>query len=178
MTIGTARIQRLQSLDEAHIAGLAELLVDCVDGGAGVSFLHPLTVEKARDFWRGVATRVQTGSIAILVAWDDFGIVATVQLVLEQPENQPHRADLAKMLVHRRARRCGLGTALLNAAEELARQCGKSLLVLDTNEGSDADRLYAREGWQRVGRIPDYSLRPRGGLQAAVIYYKDIGDGK
>jgi GNAT superfamily N-acetyltransferase len=174
MTIGTARIQRLQSLDEAHIAGLAEVLVDCVDSGAGVSFLHPLTVDKARDFWRGVAGRVRTGSIAILVARDDSGIVGTVQLVLEQPENQPHRADLAKMLVHRRARRRGLGTAVLNAAEELARQCGKSLLVLDTNEDSEAERLYVREGWQRVGRIPDYSLRPRGGLHAAVVYYKNI----
>jgi GNAT superfamily N-acetyltransferase len=176
MTLGTARIQRLQSLDEAHIAGLAEVLVDCVDGGAGVSFLHPLTLEAARDFWRRVAARVRTGSIAILVARDDSGIVGTVQLVLEQPENQPHRADLAKMLVHRRARRHGIGTALLKSAEGLARRCGKSLLVLDTNEGSDAERLYVRNGWHRVGRIPNYSLGPRGGLHAAVIYYKDIAD--
>ena len=97
-----------------------------------------------------------------------------MQLVLEQPENQPHRADLAKMLVHRRARRRGLGEALMRAAEDVARQCAKSLLVLDTASG-DAERLYARSGWQRVGAIPGYALLPHGGLCATSYFYRVLG---
>ena len=167
-------VRRLHILDEEDIAGLAALLIDCVDDGAAVSFLHPLAPDEARDFWRQIGAGIDRGARALLVAEDETGILGTVQLVLEQPENQPHRADLAKMLVHRRARRRGLGAALLNAAEELARDCGKSLLVLDTNEGSEAERLYTRAGWKRVGRIPNYSVLPRGGLHATVMYYKKI----
>jgi GNAT superfamily N-acetyltransferase len=100
--------------------------------------------------------------------------VGTVQLVLDQPENQPHRADLAKMLVHRRARREGLGAQLMRAAEVLAQDCGKTLLVLDTVTGGDAERLYARLGWQRVGVIPDYALWPRGGLCATTYFYRRL----
>jgi GNAT superfamily N-acetyltransferase len=175
MTALSENIQRLHSLDEEHIADLAALLIDCVDGGAGVSFLHPLAPEKAREFWRRIGAGVECGARALLVARDELGIVGTVQLVLEQPENQPHRADLAKMLVHRRARRRGLGAALLGAAEQLARDSGKTLLVLDTNEGSDAERLYARAGWERVGRIPNYSVLSGSGFKATVVYYKEIG---
>jgi GNAT superfamily N-acetyltransferase len=170
-----ASIRRLQRLDEEQISALADLLIDCIDGGAGVSFLHPLAPAKARAFWRLVAADVETGSRALLVAEDDTGIVGTVQLGLDQPENQPHRADLVKLLVKRRTRGRGVGTALLAAAEEAARSCGKSLLVLDTNEGSDAERLYAGNGWVRVGAIPNYSLKPRGGeLQPTVVFYKFI----
>ena len=170
-----ASVRRLQRLDEEQISALADLLIDCIDGGAGVSFLHPLAPAKARAFWRRVAADVETGSRALLVAEDDTGIVGTVQLGLDQPENQPHRADLVKLLVKRRTRGRGVGTALLAAAEEAARSCGKSLLVLDTNEGSDAERLYARNGWVRVGAIPNYSLKPRGGeLQPTVVFYKII----
>jgi GNAT superfamily N-acetyltransferase len=97
-----------------------------------------------------------------------------VQLVLEQPENQPHRADVAKMLVHRRARRRGLGAALMHAAEEAARDCEKSLLVLDTIIGSDAERVYQRAGWTHVGVIPDYALMPRGGLAGTALYYRRV----
>lgn len=167
-------IRRLQSVDDAQIEALADLLIDCIDGGAGVSFMHPLAPAKAQAFWRRVAAGVGAGERALLVAEDDTGIVGTVQLVLDQPENQPHRADLSKMLVHRRARRQGLGAALLRSAEQTARECGKTLLVLDTNEGSDAERLYARMGWVRVGTIPDYSLRPRGGLCGATLFYKAL----
>ena len=106
-------IRRLHALDERHVDDLAELLIDCIDGGAGVSFLHPLSPDRARVFWRGVAADVAADARAVLVAEDEHGIVGTVQLVLAQPENQPHRADLSKMLVHRRARRRGLGAALL-----------------------------------------------------------------
>jgi GNAT superfamily N-acetyltransferase len=170
-----ASIRRLHRLDEEQISALADLLIDCIDGGAGVSFLHPLAPAKARAFWRRVAADVETGSRALLVAEDDTGIVGTVQLGLDQPENQPHRAELVKLLVKRRTRGRGVGRALLAAAEEAARSCGKSLLVLDTNEGSDAERLYARNGWVRVGAIPNYSLKPRGGeLQPTVVFYKFI----
>jgi GNAT superfamily N-acetyltransferase len=168
-------IRRLESVDDVQIEALADLLIDCIDGGAGVSFMHPLAPAKAQAFWRRVAAGVVTGERALLVAEDDTGIVGTVQLELDQPENQPHRADLSKMLVHRRARRQGLGGALLHAAEQLARDCGKTLLVLDTNEGSDAERLYAHLGWVRVGTIPDYSFRPRGGgLCGTTVFYKAL----
>ena len=134
--------------------------------------MHPLAPAKAQAFWRRVADGVALGQRALLVAEDDTGIVGTVQLVLDQPENQPHRADLSKMLVHRRARRRGLGAALMRAAEQLARDCGKTLLVLDTVTGSDAERLYARLGWVRVGTIPDYALLSHGGLWGTTLYYK------
>lgn len=146
----TPSIRRLVTVTETQAQVLAELLIDCVDGGASVSFMHPLPMPKALAFWRGVTDGVAQGERALLVAEDAEGIVGTVQLVLDQPENQPHRADVSKMLVHRRARRQGLGAALMQAAENTARECGKSLLVLDTASG-DAERLYARLGWQRCG---------------------------
>lgn len=165
-------IRRLRSVDDAQIEALADLLIDCIDGGASVSFMHPLAPTKAQAFWRRVAAGVAAGERALLVAEDDGGIVGTVQLVLEQPENQPHRADLSKMLVHRRARRQGLGAALMHAAEQMARDCGKTLLVLDTVTGSDAERLYAHLGWVRVGEIPDYALLSHGGLWGTTVFYK------
>lgn len=166
------RVSRLLTLNDTELQALAELLIDCVDGGASVSFMHPLSIEKALAFWRNVADGLSRGERALLVAEDAAGIVGTVQLVLAQPENQPHRADLAKMLVHRRARRQGLGEALLRAAERLGRDCGKSLLVLDTVTGSDGERLYARVGWQKCGVIPDYALWPHGGLCATTYFYR------
>ena len=129
---------------------MAELLIDAVAGGASVSFMHPLPVSRAMAFWRGVADGVASGERALFVAEDAEGMIGTVQLILAQTDNQPHRADGAKMLVHRRARRQGLGAALMEAAEIAARACGKTLLVLDTASG-DAERLYTRLGWQRVG---------------------------
>ena len=110
----------------------------------------------------------------MLVAEDASGICGTVQLILAQPPNQPHRADLAKMLVHRRARKLGLGEALMRAAEDLARECGKTLLVLDAVTGGDASRLYARLGWTRVGEIPGYALLPRGGVCSTTYFYRDL----
>ena len=167
-------IRRLHTVDEAQVDALAELLVDAIDSDAGVSFLHPLEPEKARRFWRGIAEDVAAGDRALVVAEDEHGIVGTVQLVLSQPENQPHRADLSKMLVHRRGRRQGIGAALVAAGEQVARDCDKTLLVLDTNTGSDAERLYARMGWVRVGEIPDFSIQPRGGLRATTLFYKRL----
>ena len=176
MTTMTHRIRRVTTVSGNQLRELAELLIDCVDGGASVSFMHPLSMQRALAFWRAVADGVGRGERALLVAEDDAGIIGTVQLVLAQPENQPHRADLAKMLVHRRARRQGLGEALLRAAEQLGRACGKTLLVLDTVTGSDGERLYTRVGWQKSGIIPDYALWPRGGLCATTYFYRVLGD--
>ena len=165
------QIRHLTALDASHITALADLLIDCVEGGASVSFMHPLSQAKALAFWHKVAAGVAAAERALLVAQDRSGIVGTVQLVLDQPENQPHRADLSKLLVHRRARRGGVGEALMRAVEPLARQHGKSLLVLDT-ASSDAERLYERLGWQRVGAIPGYAMKAHGGLEATVLFYK------
>jgi GNAT superfamily N-acetyltransferase len=166
-------VQRLYEVSEACIQGLAEVLIDCVDGGASVSFMWPLPMAKARDYWRSVAAGVSRGERALLVAEDADGPLGTVQLILDQPENQPHRADLSKMLVHRRARRQGVGAALLRAAENVGRDCGKSLLVLDT-AAEDAERLYARFGWRRVGVVPGYALLPQGGLCDTTFFYKAL----
>jgi GNAT superfamily N-acetyltransferase len=168
-------IRRLIHVSDAQLQALAALLTDCVEGGASVSFMLPLTQERAQAFWHRVAAGVHNGERALLVAEDDQGaIVGTVQLVLDQPENQPHRADLAKMLVHRRMRRQGLGERLMRAAEDAARDCGKTLLVLDTVTGGDAERLYTRLGWQRAGVIPDYALWPQGGLCATTYFYRRV----
>jgi len=168
--------RRLHALDDAQIDGLADVLIDCVEGGASVSFMHPLSRDRAVAFWRRVAQGVAAGERALLVAEDARGLCGTVQLVLDQPENQPHRAELSKMLVHRRARRQGLGAALMRAAEAAARDCGKTLLVLDAVTGGDAARLYERLGWQRVGDIPDYALFPAGGFCSTTVYYRNLGD--
>jgi len=167
-------LRRLNSISEAQVTGLADVLIDCVEGDASVSFMHPLSRERAEAFWRNVAEGVAAGERALLVAEDAHGICGTVQLVLAQPENQPHRADLAKMLVHRRSRRQGLGEALMRAAESMARDCGKTLLVLDTVTGDNGERLYQRLGWQRVGVIPGYALLPRGGLVGTTVFYREL----
>lgn len=173
-SIDGLNIQRLDTVTEVHVRGLAELLIDCVDGGASVSFMHPLPMAKAQDFWHRVGGRVADGEVALLVAEDVHGVAGTAQLILDQPENQPHRADLSKMLVHRRARRQGYGAALLRAAENVARDCGKSLLVLDT-ASADAERLYAKLGWQRCGVIPGFALLPRGGFCDTTYFYRTLG---
>ena len=164
----------MHALDDALIEGLADVLIDCVEGGASVSFMLPLPRSRALEFWRRVARGVTVGERALLVAEDAEGVCGTVQLVLEQPENQPHRADLSKMLVHRRARRRGLGAALMRAAETTARECGKSLLVLDTVTGGDAERLYEQLDWVRVGVIPGYALMPRGERCDTTVFYRDL----
>jgi GNAT superfamily N-acetyltransferase len=169
-----ASIRRLRTVDDAQVDALADLLVDSVEDGASVGFMHPLEKAKAVAFWRRVADGVATGERALVIAEDESGIVGTVHLMLALPENQPHRADLTKMLVHPRARRRGLGAALMEAAEEMARDCGRTLLVLDTVTGSDAERLYARLGWIRVGEIPEFALLARGGLWGTVVFYKKV----
>jgi GNAT superfamily N-acetyltransferase len=166
-------VRRLTTVTDAQIHELALVLIDCVEGGASVSFMLPLSLEKATSFWRDIAHDVAAAKRALIVAEDETGIVGTVQLALAQPENQPHRADLAKLLVDHRARRHGVGEALMREAEDVARACGKTLLVLDTASG-DAERLYLRLGWKLVGVIPDYALWPNGGLCATSFYYRHL----
>jgi GNAT superfamily N-acetyltransferase len=171
---GTVTVRRLSAREAVEaIPTLAEVLIDCVDGGASVSFMPPMTVEKATRFWRLVADGVARDERALIVAEDESGrLVGTVQLVLAMPENQPHRAELAKMLVHRRARRQGVAERLLHAAESTARDEGRTLLVLDAVTGGDAARLYARNGWQRVGDIPAFALMPDGSPCSTTYFYK------
>jgi GNAT superfamily N-acetyltransferase len=172
MTAPAWSLKRLQTVDGARIEELAAVLVDCVEGGASVGFMRPLTRERAIAFWHRIAPSVGAGERALLVAEDALGVCGTVQLVLSLPENQPHRADLTKMLVHRRARRRGVGAALLRAAEATARACGKTLLVLDAVTGGDGARLYERHDWVRVGDIPRYALMPDGAPCSTTVYYR------
>ncbi len=169
-------IRRLSPQEaEAAIPALADILLDCVEGGASVSFMWPMAREKALAFWAGVAADVARGGRVLLVAEDSAGVpVGTVQLILTVPENQPHRAEIAKMLVHRRARRTGLGAALMRAAEDAAREAGRWLLLLDTVSGSAADRLYRRLGWVEVGPVPDFALMPDGAPCPTTFFYRDL----
>jgi GNAT superfamily N-acetyltransferase len=158
----------------AAIPALAEVLFDCVEGGASVSFMHPLSLERAARFWRGVADAVERGSTALWVGTGpDGGISGTVQLQLAMPENQPHRAEVAKLLVHRQARRGGLAAALMRAAEEHAARIGRTTLVLDT-ASAEAERVYHRLGWQLAGVIPRYALYPDGTPCSTSIYWKHL----
>lgn len=170
------QVRRVSAHEAAQcVDALADVLIDCVDGGASVSFMSPLPREKAVAFWQIVAGGVERGERALIVAQTDDGqIVGTVQLVLAQPDNQPHRADVAKMLVHRRARRRGVAQQLMAAADTTARDEGKTVLVLDTVTGGDAERLYARAGWQRVGAVPKYALMPDGSFCGTTFYYKHL----
>jgi len=171
----TFRIRRATH-DPKTAEALADVLIDCVEGGASIGFMHPLPRARALAFWENALVSAGRGERIVLVAEDvaTGTIDGTVQVVLAMPDNQPHRGDVAKMQVHRRARRRGLGETLMRAAEVAAREAGKTLLVLDTVTGSDAERLYTRLGWQRVGEIPTYALLPRGGLCSTTVFYRDL----
>jgi GNAT superfamily N-acetyltransferase len=166
------------SAEPAVVEALADVLMDCVEGGASVGFMRPLSRTKAIGFWQNALDSAERGERIVLVAEDvESGtIVGTVQVVLALPENQPHRADVAKMQVHRRVRRQGLGAALMRAAEAEARRYGRNLLVLDAVTGGDAARLYERLGWLRVGDIPGYALMPRGEPCSTTVYYRVLTD--
>jgi GNAT superfamily N-acetyltransferase len=168
-------IRRLDATEAANLApALAEVLVDCVAGGASVSFMHPLDPARSLAFWQGVAAGVARGDRALFVAEEAGTVLGTVQLLLAMPENQPHRAEIAKMLVRRTARGRGLGTALMRAAEGLARDLGRSLLVLDTAEGGEGERLYRRLGWIALGTIPRFALHPDGRPCGSTFFYRDL----
>ena len=159
----------------ACVEALADLLLDCVEGGASVSFMWPLPRERAIAFWRGVAEGVARRERVLLVADDADGrLVGTVHLITGLPDNQPHRADVAKMLVHRRARRRGIAQRLMTALDDEARAENRTVLVLDTVTGGEAERLYRRTGWQRVGDVPAYALMPNGEPCGTTFYYKHL----
>ena len=171
----TFQVRRLDAFREDHIAGLTDILIDCVEGGASVSFMLPLTRAKAEAFWRRSVESANRGERILIVAEEETGdVVGTVTVILDLPENQPHRADVAKMLVHRRARRRGIAAALLAAAENAARDAGKTLLVLDTVTGGDAERLYVRHGWERCGVIPNFALWPDGRPCDTTVFFKAL----
>ncbi|MGO2725644.1 MAG: GNAT family N-acetyltransferase [Raoultella ornithinolytica] len=155
-----------------NLSPLSDILADCVNGGASVSFMLPFSLQMARTFWLRIAESVAAGERLVLVAEHAGQIVGTVQLVIDQPENQPHRADVAKLLVHQNARRQGLANALMNYLEQLAREQGKSVLVLDTATGSGAERFYVQCGWEKAGEIPRYALMPDGAMTATSLFYK------
>ena len=163
----------IERVGDAELQGLADVLVDCVEGGASVSFMLPIARERALAFWRGVAEGVARGDRVLLVAEDGRGICGTVQVQFASAENQPHRGEVAKMLVHRRARRRGVGESLMRAAEREALARGRTVLVLDTGDATAA-RLYARLGWQRVGEVPGYALHPGGGPCTTTFYYRAL----
>jgi GNAT superfamily N-acetyltransferase len=160
----------------ARATELSSVLIDCVEGGASVSFMLPITREKADTFWHEVANGIAKGDRILIVAEEPATgeVMGTVQVVFAWPENQPHRADVAKMLVRRSARRRGAGELLMRAAEEAAVGAGRTLLVLDTVTGGDAERLYSRLGWTRVGVVPDYALWPDGRPCATTFFFKQL----
>ncbi|MBB3311549.1 GNAT superfamily N-acetyltransferase [Rhizobium sp. BK196] len=168
---------RFLSAAEAYAAipDLCEVLADCVNGGASVGFMQPYTPADAEPYWRGVAEAVADGATLLFGAEMDGKIVGTVQVGAAQMPNQPHRGDLKKLLVHRSARGHGLARLLMEMAEQEAARRGKTILVLDTATGSDAEAIYPRLGWERVGVIPDYALWPEGGFCATTLFYKRVG---
>ncbi len=171
----SVEIRRLEG-SELHerLDELAAVLADCVAGGASVSYLEPFSHGDARAAFRDWAAEVEQGCRLILGAFAGGELVGTVQVILAVPPNQPHRAEIAKMLVHRSARRRGIAAALMERAEQEARVEGKSLLVLDTVTGDDAERLYTRLGWARVGVIPGYALYPDGRPCDTTVFYKAL----
>jgi GNAT superfamily N-acetyltransferase len=159
---------------EAALDQLASVLVDCVEGGASVSFMAPFSHNDGLGFFRKVAASAAAGETVLLAARFGKDIVGTVQLGLDTPPNQPHRADVKKMLVHRAARSRGIGAALLAAVEDEARRRGRWLLVLDAVPGMSGYRLYRRAGWTQCGIIPDYALFPDGRLCDTAVFWKRL----
>jgi len=161
--------------DAATTLLLADLLMDTVASGGSVSFMHPLSPEAARDFWRKSLAAAARGERAVLGAWRDGALAGTVTLLLDFPPNQPHRAEIAKLMTARDHRGRGVATRLMRAAEELAVEKGRTLLVLDTASEEGAAGLYEKLGFTLTGEIPDFALKPYGGLTGTLIYWKRIG---
>ena len=161
-------------VSETELVQLADVLVDCVEGGASVSFMSPFSREQAVAFFRKVTDSLASGDIVLVAAKLDGKIVGTVQLGLNTPPNQPHRADIMKLLVHRSARGYGVGAALMARVEQEARQRGRWLLVLDTVPGENGHRLYLRGGWTQTGLVPDYAMFPDGRLCDTAIMWKRL----
>ncbi len=172
---GQIEIRRLGGTElHAQLDGLAGVLADCVAGGASVSYMAPFPHEQARAAFEAFAGEADQGRRLILAAFAEGQLVGTVQVILALPPNQPHRGEIAKLLVHRSARRRGIAQLLMEHAESEARAEGKTLLVLDTVTGDNAERLYTRLGWTRVGVIPGFALYPDGRPCATTFFFKEL----
>src|SRR5205809_4468878 len=169
----TIVIEEARSLD-GLIEGLANVLADAVDGGASVGFVAPFTPDDAARWWRSVAADIDAGKVILLTAREGDRVVGTVQLRLAPLPNSRHRAEVAKLLVHRDVRGRGIARRLLAALERIARREGRTLLVLDTISGSEADHLYRTLGWTAVGSVPNYAAMPDGALAATTYFYRDL----
>jgi GNAT superfamily N-acetyltransferase len=169
-------IRNLTPVDaRRHLSALAELLIDCVEGGASVSFMWPFPKSEAERFFEKVIVGLEAGDRILLAAFEEDRLVGTVQLLTSMPPNQPHRAEVSKLLVTRSARGKGIGAALMEAIERHARAAGKTLLMLDTATGGDAERLYQRLNWTLAAVIPNFALLPDGRLCATTIFFKTLG---
>ena len=166
-------IERVVNPSADLVEGLSSLLMDAVEGGASVSFMSDLSLDRAREWWAKIFSDSSSKAV-ILIARDELGVVGTVQLQPSWAPNQPHRADVAKLIVHRRARGKGIARDLMREMERYAREEGFTLLVLDTSRGSVAERLYSSTGWTRVGVVPDFALNPDGSLCDTVFFYKQL----
>jgi GNAT superfamily N-acetyltransferase len=159
---------------ERQVAGLAEVLLDCVAGGASVGFMADLSRAEAEGFWRATIADIGAGRAHLFAAFDGERAIGTVLLQPSWKPNQPHRADVAKLLVRRDARRSGTASRLMDALEARAIELGRWLLTLDTASGSGAEDFYRRRGYVRAGEIPDYALMPDGAFCATALYYKRL----
>jgi ribosomal protein S18 acetylase RimI-like enzyme len=156
------------------IAALTDILVEAVAGGASVTFMHPLARNAAADFWKLSLAQAESGRRVVLGAWTGDALVGTVTLDLAMPQNQPHRAEIAKLMTRVRDRGRGIARTLMLEAERIAVERGRTLLVLDTAADGGAAGLYEKLGYRRVGVVPGYALKPHGGLSGAIIYFKPI----
>lgn len=158
------------------ITSLADLLIETVANGGSVSFMHPLSVEMATAFWESSLAAADCGKRVILGMFNESLLIGTVTLLLDCPPNQPHRAEIAKLMTRTSHRRQGVARALMQEAERLAIDCNRTLLTLDTAEEDGAAGLYEELGFQKAGVIPNFALKPRGGLTGTIIYWKRIGE--
>lgn len=167
---------RIVDAEEARavLPDLSEILSDCINGGASVGFMLPFEPSDATGYWQEIADAVEKGSIILAVAEVEGRVVGTVQVGLASKPNQPHRGDLMKLLVHRSARGLGLSRKLMEVVEAEAARRDRTLLVLDTATGSEAESIYPRFGWERVGVIPDYAMWPQGGFCGTTLFYKRV----
>ena len=166
-------IERVVDASDDVVRELADVLLDAVASNASISFMPGLTLDEAQTWWRKTLSAASSRTV-VLVARDEQGLVGTVQLQPAWPPNQPHRADVAKLIVHRRARRLGVGRALMQELERHARELGFTLLLLDTCKDSAAEKLYSSLGWLRVGEVPNFALNPDGTWCDTVFFYKSL----
>lgn len=175
--MGSIEIKALTGAAATHEM-LVDMLIETVAAGGSVSFMHPLSRQAAGAFWDKSLMAAERGERAVLGAWQDDTLVGTVTLLLDFPPNQPHRAEIAKLMTRVDHRGKGIATRLMRAAEDLAVEKGRSLLVLDTASDEGASGLYERLGFTLTGEIPDYALKPHGGLTGTLIYWKRIGQSR